>query len=66
MVLVASRRGEIKSRITVTDRVPPGMVFMTFHYKEAPANFITIGACDKVSGTYEYKVCAIKIKKIKE
>lgn len=66
LVSVASRRGEIKSRITVTDRVPPGMVFMTFHYKDAPANFVTIGACDKVSGTYEYKVCAIKIEKIKD
>lgn len=62
-VLVSSRRGSLETRVILTDRVPPGMVFMTFHYKESPVNILTNAACDKVAGTYEYKVCAVQISK---
>lgn len=58
---VSSRRGELETRVKLTDRVPPGMIFMTFHYKESPVNVLTNGVCDKVAGTYEYKVCAVRV-----
>ena len=63
-VKVTSRRGELETKIRITERVPPGMVFMTFHYKGTPTNVLTNGASDKVSKTYEYKACGVQITKI--
>jgi formate dehydrogenase alpha subunit len=48
----------------VTERVPVGMVFMTLHYFDSPTNVLTNGAYDKVTKTYEYKVCGVQISKI--
>ncbi len=56
-----SRRGSITTRVTVTDTVPPGVVFMTFHYKESPVNELTNAAFDPVTKTAEFKVCAVRI-----
>jgi len=64
VVKVASRRGELNTKIKVTERVPVGMVFMTLHYFDSPTNVLTNGAYDKVTKTYEYKVCGVKISKI--
>lgn len=61
---VTSRRGELETKIKITERVPPGIVFMTFHYKETPTNVLTNGASDKVSKTYEYKACGVQLTKI--
>ncbi len=58
-----SRRGSITCRVTLTDRVPPGMVFMSFHFRETPVNELTNSAYDPVAKTAEYKVCAVKIEK---
>lgn len=63
MVSVVSRRGEVQARVLVTDRVPPGIVFMTFHYAETPTNVLTSPALDPVSKIQELKVCAVKLKK---
>jgi len=63
-VKVASRRGEIETKVEITDKVPAGMIWMTFHYKESPANILTNGAYDKVTKTYEYKVCGVKVERI--
>ena len=49
--------------MTVTDRVPPGILFMTFHYWESAVNELTNSAYDPISKTAEYKVCAVKIEK---
>ncbi|RJE48838.1 formate dehydrogenase subunit alpha [Dehalobacter sp. MCB1] len=62
-VRVSSRRGEVETKVRLTDKVPPGMIFMTFHYVSSPVNVLTNAACDKISGTYEYKVCAVRISK---
>ena len=61
---VKSRRGELKTKIAITERVPVGMIFMTLHYLESPTNVLTNGAFDKVTKTYEYKVCGVQISKI--
>lgn len=63
-VKVASRRGELVTKVQVTDRVPPGVIWMSFHYKVSPTNVLTSHAVDPVTKTGEYKVCAVKIEKM--
>ncbi len=62
-VRVASRRGELETGIEITDRVPPGMVWMSFHHAGSPANALTSHLVDPVSGTGEYKVCAVTVER---
>ncbi|GAJ18220.1 unnamed protein product, partial [marine sediment metagenome] len=49
MVKVVSRRGEIEAKAKVTEVSPVGVVFMTFHFAESPANLLTNSALDPVS-----------------
>lgn len=64
IVTVSSRRGEIQLKANVTYRIKPGVVFIAFHYVEAAANRLTINALDPVAKIPEFKVCAVKIRKI--
>ncbi len=64
MVEVASRRGKVVAKVKVSHRARDGVVFMPFHYSEAPANMLTNPALDPVAGIPEYKVCAVKIAKV--
>ena len=61
LVELASRRGKIVVKVKVTDKSPQGVAFMTFHFKEAPANQLTIDALDPVAKIPEFKVCSIRI-----
>jgi formate dehydrogenase major subunit len=61
---VISRRGEIKVRVKVTNRVQEGLVFIPFHYAEASANELTVAALDPVAKIPEYKVCAVRVEKL--
>jgi predicted molibdopterin-dependent oxidoreductase YjgC len=63
MIRVTSRRGSITTRIVITERVPVGTMFMTFHYKESPVNELTNAAGDPVTMTAEFKVCAVRMDK---
>jgi formate dehydrogenase major subunit len=60
---VSSRRGSVLTTANVTERVPPGIMFMTFHYWETAVNELTNSAFDPISKTAEYKVSAVKIEK---
>lgn len=60
-VRVSSRRGEIRIKAKLTDRVPERIIFVPFHYKEAAANLLTNPAVDNKSGIPELKVCAARI-----
>ena len=60
-VKVASRRGQVEIAACVTSRVTPGMAFMAFHFREAPANRLTIAALDPIAKIPELKVCAVQI-----
>ena len=60
-VQVSSRRGRIEIAARVTPRVAAGSVFLAFHYREAPANRLTIAALDPVAKIPELKVCAVKV-----
>jgi len=51
----------IRDRVKVTDKSPQGVAFMTFHFKEAPVNRLTIDALDPVAKIPEFKVCSVKI-----
>jgi formate dehydrogenase alpha subunit len=61
---VASRRGKIQAKTKVTEKSDQGVVFMSFHFHEAAANLLTNAALDPVAKIPEYKVCAVKVKKI--
>ncbi|MCD4719573.1 MAG: molybdopterin-dependent oxidoreductase, partial [Desulfobacula sp.] len=63
-IRMASRRGEIETRITITDRVEKGVVFMPFHFEEASVNKLTNPAYDPIAKIPELKVCAIKLEKV--
>jgi formate dehydrogenase alpha subunit len=62
-VKVASRRGEVVAKANVTETSPEGVVFMTFHFAESPANRLTNPALDPVAKIPEYKVCAVRVEK---
>ncbi|MEZ4637625.1 MAG: molybdopterin dinucleotide binding domain-containing protein [Caldilineaceae bacterium] len=41
-VVIHSRCGQVRnSRLRISDRVPPGTIFLAFHWREAPANVLT-------------------------
>ena len=63
-VFAVSRRGRVLVKVWVTDRVQPGVCFMTFHFSEACANVITNNAFDPFTGTAEYKACAMRLEKV--
>jgi anaerobic selenocysteine-containing dehydrogenase len=63
-VKVASRRGEVKLKAHLTDRVPEGVVFIPFHFSEAAANVLTNPALDPVAKIPELKVCAVQVEKL--
>ena len=62
-VRVTSRRGEIVAKAKVTERSAEGMIFIPFHFSEAPANLLTNDALDPEAKIPEYKVAAVKIRK---
>lgn len=64
VIRVSSRRGSVKTKAWVTDRVPPGVIWMSFHYLATPTNELTSGNLDKTTKTYEYKVCGVKVEKL--
>jgi len=63
-VEVSSRRGKIKAKAKVTEKSGRGEVFISFHFKEAAVNLLTNAALDPIAKIPEYKVCAVKVKKV--
>lgn len=64
MVKVMSRRGQVEVRARITEEIPPGMVWMAFHFRESCANWLTNPVFDPITLTAEYKACAVAISKI--
>lgn len=62
-VTVSSRRGEIRVRVKVSKRSQAGNVFLTFHHRDALTNVLTSGFRDPITGTPEYKSCAVRVTK---
>jgi formate dehydrogenase major subunit len=61
-VRVVSRHGRTVMPVRVTDAVPQGVLFATFHTAEAFLNRVTSDVRDPV-GTPEYKVTAVRLEK---
>jgi formate dehydrogenase alpha subunit len=66
LMKVASRRGEIIAKAQITDRIEPGLIFTTFHFAEAAANFLTNPALDPQAKIPEYKVCAVRVQSVQD
>jgi len=64
-VRVSSRRGAITVRVYITDKIPEGIVFVPFHFREAAVNLLTNPALDPTAKIPEYKVCAVNIEPVK-
>lgn len=60
---VTSRRGSVSGRARITEKVAPGMVFLPFHFAEAPANLLTAAVWDPTSETPGFKVSAVRLSK---
>jgi len=63
-VKISSRRGEVITKAKVTEALPSGVVFMTFHFAESAANILTNPKLDPVSKIPELKVSAVKVEKL--
>ena len=65
VVRVASRRGHVAAPVRVDPSLRPGLAFMTFHFPDqVDTNQLTIDATDPLSGTAEFKACAIRVDKL--
>uniref|UniRef100_A0A942YBC6 Molybdopterin-dependent oxidoreductase n=1 Tax=Neobacillus citreus TaxID=2833578 RepID=A0A942YBC6_9BACI len=64
VVQVRSRRGDLQVKAKITEQVVPGLVFMSFHWSETPTNVLTLNEYDPISGTAEYKACAVAIERL--
>jgi predicted molibdopterin-dependent oxidoreductase YjgC len=65
LVRLTTRRGTLEAKANVTERVPEGVVFMTFHFAETAVNLLTnADSLDPVAKIPEYKVAAVKVEKV--
>ena len=65
-VRVSSRRGNVIAPAHIDSALRPGLVFMTFHFQdEVKVNQLTIDVSDPVSGTAEFKACAVQVEPIR-
>ncbi len=60
-VMLSSRKGAITLHARVSDRVPEGVVYTTFHHPEAAANVVTTEYSDWATNCPEYKVTAVEV-----
>jgi formate dehydrogenase major subunit len=61
MVSVGSRVGATTLRATISDRMPQGVVYTTFHHPVSGANVITTENSDWATNCPEYKVTAVRV-----
>ena len=61
-VVIRSRRGQVRTQARVSTNVPPGVVFLSFHWKESAANLLTQDfALDPYAKIPEYKISAVRL-----
>ncbi len=61
-VTISSRAGETSLRARITDKMPQGVVFTTFHYPGSGANVVTTDNSDWATNCPEYKVTAVEVR----
>jgi formate dehydrogenase major subunit len=60
-VSLASRKGATTLRAEITERVPPGVVYTTFHWPANGVNVVTTELSDWATSCPEYKVTAVQV-----
>jgi formate dehydrogenase major subunit len=60
-VSLRSRAGETALRARITDRMPPGIVYTTFHHARSGTNVVTTENSDWATNCPEYKVTAVQV-----
>ena len=60
-VSLSSRKGDITLEAIITERVPPGVVYTTFHDPQTGANVVTTEYSDWATNCPEYKVTAVQV-----
>ncbi|KMO66981.1 formate dehydrogenase subunit alpha [Mycolicibacterium chlorophenolicum] len=60
-VTMTSRAGQTTLRALISDRMPPGVVYTTFHYPTTGANVVTTDNSDWATNCPEYKVTAVQV-----
>lgn len=61
-VELASRVGKTKMHARISERVPPGVVYTTFHFPVSGANVVTTEYSDWATNCPEYKVTAVEVR----
>lgn len=64
MVKIESRRGELETRVRISDEVLEGEVFMPWHFTESQVNRLTRDELDPYSRIAPFKLSAVRIRKI--
>lgn len=72
LVVVKSRRGEVRVKAKVSANIKPGVVFLPMHWGKIlgsdlhRANNITNGLVDPISKEPDFKFCAVNVEKYKK
>ncbi|HVX36853.1 MAG TPA: formate dehydrogenase subunit alpha [Hyphomicrobium sp.] len=61
IVSLTSRAGATTIRLQISDRMPQGVVYTTFHHPGTGANLITTSNSDWATNCPEYKVTAVQV-----
>ena len=61
-VEVSSRAGNTRLRVRITDDIPAGVVYTTFHHPVSGTNVITTDNSDWATNCPEYKVTAVEVR----
>jgi formate dehydrogenase major subunit len=61
VVSLTSRAGATTIRLKISDRMPQGVVYTTFHHPATGANLITTNNSDWATNCPEYKVTAVQV-----
>jgi formate dehydrogenase major subunit len=61
LVSIASRVGETALHARISERMPQGVVYTTFHFPASGANIVTTDFSDWATNCPEYKVTAVQI-----
>ncbi|MSO76928.1 MAG: formate dehydrogenase subunit alpha [Alphaproteobacteria bacterium] len=62
-VALQSRAGETTLNVHLTERVPPGVVYTTFHHPVTGVNVVTTDYADWATDCPEYKVTAVEVRR---
>jgi formate dehydrogenase major subunit len=60
-VRIESSHGTAWATARLTERVPPGTVFLTFHHPETETNRLTTDVLDRLADTPEYKLTRVEV-----